>query len=91
MLFWPTAVLQFVLYLARRDHPVPGRRMTAAIRIGIGLALPLVVLTTEAFPPAVALIGAIIGELIDRAEFYATLRFLTPSHQINRDLDSARN
>ena len=91
MLFWPTATLKLVLYLARRNHPAQGGRMTAAVRIGIGFALPLVVLTTSAAPPVVALIGAIIGELIDRAEFYATLRFLTPSHQINADLDSARN
>jgi len=75
-----------VLYLARRDHPVPGGRMTVAVRIGIGLALPVGVLGTSAFPPIVALISAIIGEVIDRAEFYAALRFLTPSHQIDADL-----
>jgi len=91
MLFWPTAVLKLVLFLARNDHPAPGRRVLTALRIGIGLVLPLVVLATSAAPPVVALIGAIIGELIDRAEFYATLRFLTPSHQIDRDLGNARN
>ena len=62
-----------------------------AIRIGIGLALPLVVLATATAPPVVALIGAIIGEFVDRAEFYATLRFLTPSHQIDADLGNARD
>jgi len=91
MLLWPTAALKLVLFLARNDHPAPGGRVLTALRIGIGLALPLVVLATSAAPPVVALIGAIIGELIDRAEFYATLRFLTPSHQIDRDLDNARN
>ena len=60
--------------------------MTAAVRIGLGLALPAVVLATATALPVVALIGAIIGELIDRAEFYATLRFLTPSHQLDADL-----
>jgi hypothetical protein len=30
--------------------------------------------------------GAVVGELIDRAEFYACLRFLTPTHQIDADL-----
>ncbi len=90
-LFWPTAALKLVLYLARRDHPKPGARLAAAIRIGIGLVLPPLVLATGTAAPAVALIGAVLGELIDRAEFYATLRFLTPSHQIDVDLDSARN
>ena len=60
--------------------------MAAAVRIGIGLVLPPLVLATGTAPPAVALIGAILGELIDRAEFYAGLRFLTPSSQIDRDL-----
>jgi len=90
ILLWPTAALKLVLYLARRDHPTQRGRMTAPVRIVIGLALPLVVLATSAAPPIVALIGAIIGELIDRAEFYANLRFLTPSQQIDADLDSAK-
>jgi Fe-S-cluster-containing dehydrogenase component/DMSO reductase anchor subunit len=86
MLFWPTAVLKLALYLARREHPTLGGRLAAAVRIGIGLVLPVAILATGAAPPAVALIGAILGELIDRAEFYATLRFLTPSHQLDHDL-----
>jgi hypothetical protein len=90
ILFWPTAVLKLALYLARRDHPTPGGRLAAAVRIGIGLVLPVAILATGAAPPAVALIGAILGELIDRAEFYATLRFLTPSHQLDHDLDNVR-
>jgi len=86
ILFWPTATLKLALYLARRDHPTPGGRMAAAVRIGIGLVLPLLVLAAPTAPPAIALIGAILGELIDRAEFYAGLRFLTPSSQNDRDL-----
>jgi len=86
MLLWPTAALKLVLYLARRDHPAPRGWITGAVRIVIGLVLPVAILATGTAPPGVALIGVIIGELIDRAEFYATLRFLTPSHQINVDL-----
>ena len=41
---------------------------------------------TGALPVAAAMFGAVIGELIDRAEFYAALRFLTPTHQIDSDL-----
>lgn len=86
MLFWPTAALKLALYLARRDHPKPGGRLAAAVRVGIGLVLPVAILATGTAPPGVALISAIIGELIDRAEFYATLRFLTPSCQLDADL-----
>jgi DMSO reductase anchor subunit len=89
MLFWPTAVLKLALYLARRDHPRPGDRLAAAVRIGIGLVLPVVILATGTAPPGVALISAVLGELVDRAEFYANLRFLTPSHQIERDLTNS--
>ena len=60
MLFWPTAALKLALYLVRNDHPAPGGRVLATIRIGIGLALPPLVLATGATPPAVALIGAIL-------------------------------
>ena len=38
---------------------------------------------------AAAMVGAVIGELIDRAEFYAGLSFLTPTHQIDVDLRGA--
>ena len=89
MLFWPTAALKLALYLARGDHPTPGDRLAAAVRIGIGLVLPVVILATGTAPPGVALISAVLGELVDRAEFYATLRFLTPSHQLDGDLDNA--
>jgi len=89
MLFWPTAALKLALYLARRDHPTPGGRLAAAVRIGIGLVLPVAILATGSAPPSLALISAMLGELVDRAEFYATLRFLTPSHQLDRDLDNA--
>jgi len=89
MLFWPSAVLKLALYLARRDHPKPGNRLAAAIRIGIGLVLPVAILATGTAPQGVALFSAILGELVDRAEFYATLRFLTPSRQLDGDLANA--
>ena len=86
LLVWPAAVLKLVWYLARRERPVPGGSWLAPIRIGVGLLPALSLAVTGAVAISAALIGAVIGELIDRAEFYASLRFLTPTHQIRRDL-----
>ena len=86
VLLWPAATVKLVLYLARRERPVPGGAVLAPLRIGIGLFPAFALAATGAVPVVVAMFGAVIGELIDRAEFYAGLRFLTPTHQINRDL-----
>jgi hypothetical protein len=86
VLLWPTAVVKLVFYLVRRQRPVPGGAVLAPLRIGVGIFPALALATSGAVPVPAVLIGAIIGELIDRAEFYAGLRFLNPSHQIDSDL-----
>jgi len=86
VLLWPAATVKLGLYLARRERPVPGGGVLAPIRIGVGLLPALALAATGTVSVPVAMIGAVVGELIDRAEFYARLRFLTPSHQIDRDL-----
>jgi Fe-S-cluster-containing dehydrogenase component/DMSO reductase anchor subunit len=86
ILLWPAATVKLVLYLVRRERPVPGGGALAPVRIGIGLFPAFALAATGAVPVAVAMFGAVIGELIDRAEFYAGLRFLTPAHQIDIDL-----
>lgn len=86
ILLWPAATIKLVLYLARRTRPTPGGALFAPVRIGIGLLPAFAIAASSEVPVAVAIVGAIIGELIDRAEFYAGLRFLTPTHQIDRDL-----
>jgi hypothetical protein len=83
---WPVAALKAVLYLARRDAPLPGRRSLAIIRIGVGLVVPGILLTISEIAPLVLVATAAVGEVVDRAEFYAGLRFLTPSRQIDHDL-----
>jgi hypothetical protein len=65
---------------------VPYGALLAPIRIGVGLIPAFALAATATVPIAVALFGAVIGELIDRAEFYAALQFLTPTHQIEKDL-----
>ena len=91
VLLWPAATVKLVLYLARRERPVPGGAALGPFRIGIGLFPAFALAATGTVPIAVAMIGAVIGELIDRAEFYAGLRFLTPTHQIDMDLMRQQN
>ena len=89
-LLLPVTVVKLVLYLARRERPSPGGRLFAPIRIGVGLFPALVFAISSDFPIAWTIVGAVIGELIDRAEFYAALRFLTPKVRIDRDLEASR-
>ncbi len=86
VLLVPVATVKLVLYLARRERPAPGGSMLAPIRIGVGILPALALGTIGTVPVAAAMFGAVVGELIDRAEFYACLRFLTPTHQIDVDL-----
>lgn len=86
VLIWPTGTVKLVLYLARRERPSPAGALLAPVRIGVGILPALALATTGTVPVGTAIAGAVIGELIDRAEFYAGLRFLTPAHQIDVDL-----
>jgi len=86
VLLWPAATVKLVLYLARPQRPSPGGFLLAPIRLGVGLFPAFALAATGTVPVAAAMFGAVIGELIDRAEFYAALRFLTPTHQIDTDL-----
>jgi Fe-S-cluster-containing dehydrogenase component/DMSO reductase anchor subunit len=86
VLLWPTSVMKLVFYLARRQRPAPGGFVLAPLRIGVGIFPAVALATTGTVSVPAVLLGAIIGELIDRAEFYAGLRFLNPSIQIAADL-----
>jgi len=86
VLLWPAATVKLVLYLARSERPSPAGFLLAPIRLGVGIFPAFALAATGAVPVAVAMFGAVVGELIDRAEFYAGLRFLTPTHQIDTDL-----
>jgi DMSO reductase anchor subunit len=90
-LLLPVAVVKLVLYLTRRERPSPGGKLLAPVRIGVGLVPAIALALSSDFPLAWAIAGAFIGELIDRAEFYAALRFLTPGVQIDRDLEPMRS
>jgi DMSO reductase anchor subunit len=85
-LLLPVAVVKLVLYLARRERPMPAGGLLAPIRVGVGILPALALATTGAVSVPAAMFGAFLGELIDRAEFYAGLDFLNPTHQIRSDL-----
>jgi hypothetical protein len=52
------------------------------------LVLPCLLLFRGGTPARLLLALAVPGELLDRAEFYAGLEFLTPTLQVRRDLSS---
>jgi Fe-S-cluster-containing dehydrogenase component/DMSO reductase anchor subunit len=82
------ALAKTVLYQLRkmRGQGVPAWQVSA-VRLGLGMLLPLVAWPTGATaPPAWILALVLAGELLDRAEFYAELAFLTPQRQAARDL-----
>lgn len=84
----PAAALKLALYVLRHRPFAAEYFPLAAVRVGAGLALPVFALFTGGLPTWIAIAMAALGELIDRAEFYAGLRFLTPEIQASRDLSS---
>jgi len=82
----PAAVVKAALYGLRWRNGAAAARYVAALRVTVGLALPCALLAVEPPSPWLPVAFAVAGELIDRAEFYAGLRFLSPALQIERDL-----
>ena len=82
----PAAVAKVGLYLLRRDRLAGIGGLLAVVRVVVGLVLPSALLVAGGWPPWLLVAAAAVGELIDRAEFYAGLEFLTPEIQIARDL-----
>lgn len=82
----PAAVVKAALYGLRWRNGGAVARHLAALRITVGLAVPCALLAVHTPSPWLPVALAVVGELIDRAEFYAGLRFLTPGLQIERDL-----
>jgi DMSO reductase anchor subunit len=82
------AAVKLCLYVERwarhrRTHPIAG-----CIRIAAGFALPLCLWIAGVPAGSPLLVGsAFLGEMIDRAQFYSELKFLTPGLQIEIDLE----
>ncbi|MCP4898697.1 MAG: hypothetical protein GY906_17140 [bacterium] len=92
---WPLVFaaigVKAILYGLRRVHgPREGWIMRSFLpihRVGVGFVVPLVVwgVTAQLLHP-MAILALVVGEVLDRAEFYAELQFLEPNLQIERDL-----
>jgi DMSO reductase anchor subunit len=87
----PLAVVKLVLYLLRRVPRLGGStvlwKVLFAARLVAGFVLPgvLWVLTGTAHY-AVIVASILIGEIVDRTEFYLELDFIRPAIQAKRDL-----
>jgi DMSO reductase iron-sulfur subunit len=87
-----TGALKLALYLwrktefARRRNPI--RPVASAARLGLGFGLPLGLIVIDAAQMHGLVIACVlIGELIDRCEFYAEIDVMTPARQIVVDLE----
>jgi hypothetical protein len=75
------------LYVLRlmRSGTVPWP--VAVVRLAAGFVVPTVAwLALPRAPDLTLIAGPLLGELIDRAQFYAELDFPTPRRQIDLDL-----
>jgi DMSO reductase anchor subunit len=82
----PATIAKLGLYLVRCERLTGIGGLLAVVRVVVGLVLPSALLVAGGWPPWLLVAAAAAGELIDRAEFYAGLEFLTPEIQIHRDL-----
>jgi len=84
--------IKLALYLWRKTNLAaeakPLRPMASAVRVGIGYGLPLtlgVIDATQMYALIVA--SVLLGEFIDRAEFYSEIEIMTPARQMGLDLE----
>jgi hypothetical protein len=86
------ALVKLILYLLRglprlRWRPATGK-MLFATRIIVGFVVPGVLwVLTGPGHYAVIVACILVGEIVDRAEFYLELDFIRPATQAKRDLD----
>ncbi len=60
----------------------------SSLRVGIGLLFPWIIWTV-AGPATATFLLCVVGELINRPEFYEEVEIITPKYQANTDLATA--
>jgi hypothetical protein len=84
------------LYIYRKVESKKRRRKTrpilSALRVGSGFLLPFILLLINPLNfVGIIIVSIIIGEIIDRCEFYMELDILTPGKQMALDLEKQLN
>ena len=84
-----TGLLKLVLYAYRqswfKSNP---RALASVLRLGAGFVVPLAI--WRVYPDWV-LPSVLVGEVVDRCEYYLDLDIVTPRRQIASDLDKSRD
>jgi DMSO reductase anchor subunit len=83
------AILYCLRKVAMSRDGSDGKRWASAIRLGVGLIVPaaLWLLDAQGFHGLIIL-GVLVGEFVDRAEFYSELDFTSPQRQMKIDLEA---
>jgi len=85
--------LRLVFYVSRKVRQAavltPVRLLLSGARIMLGMALPLAWILEPSGGTWLPVAGVLLGELIDRAEFYVELDIPTPRRQAITDLTTA--
>ena len=84
------ALVKLVLYTLRKLQLVraglPARPVLSVARVLIGFGLPALAWVTAGEVPDWAIAAALLGELIDRGEYYSELEIRSPQRQLAEDL-----
>jgi DMSO reductase anchor subunit len=89
----PLGLVKLILYLLRHlfrfHHRAPRWQLLVLTRVNFGYVVPLLLwLLTGFLHYEIILTSVLIGEVIDRAEFYMELDFASPSGQAEKDLEA---
>ena len=91
----PVGAFKLYRYVTRHLAGVPAterskwRAPGAAARIGLGFLVPGLAWVWTGLPlPTWALVAALFGEAVDRAEFYSGLEIVSPARQLRQDLEA---
>ena len=86
-LFFGAGAVKLVLYLLRKGHFIRQGRYSrpwlSGLRVALGFLSPMLLLTWN---PGLAALAALLGDLVDRAEFYDELQIPSPQTELASEL-----